>query len=217
MDSIGMIETRGLIAAIEGADVMLKVADVRLLEKTIVGGGNVTITVAGDVAAVTASVDAAAASINKLGDNLLVTKHVIARPIDNISGIIEPSFNEDWPFNKKSNSNDDEPQGGPKQTPPVKSEQKKKFPIKADLKKENVQTATLEVIPTNKTELERTIKQNGMDKTLQILNGIKVVELRSLARDIDNFGINGRELAKSNKSKLLSEFGSYYKNNNIIQ
>ena len=59
MLALGLVETRGLIAAIEGADAMLKAADVRLLEKNLATGGLVTITIAGEVSAVQASVDAA--------------------------------------------------------------------------------------------------------------------------------------------------------------
>ncbi len=58
MQALGMIET-GTLAAIEAVDVMLKAADVTLVEKTKIGGGLVTVTVTGDVAAVTAAVDAA--------------------------------------------------------------------------------------------------------------------------------------------------------------
>ncbi len=211
MDALGMIETFGLIGAIEGADVMLKVADVSLLEKTIVGGGNVTITVTGDVAAVQASVDAAAAAINKLGEGLLVSKHVIARPIDNISSIIGPSSNEDWPHTPDDKEcNGDKPKDEPAQALPTATITK--TAVKATAKNDLVQTIYVDKVPTNRDELESSIKQNGIEKTLQLLDGVKVVELRTLARCIDNFGINGRELAKSNKSRLLAEFERYYKN-----
>ena len=62
MEALGMIETYGLVPSIEAADAMLKAAEVRLLDRTFVKGGLVTITVTGDVAAVKASVDAGAAA-----------------------------------------------------------------------------------------------------------------------------------------------------------
>jgi microcompartment protein CcmL/EutN len=80
MEALGMIETYGLVPSIEAADAMLKAAEVRLLERTFVKGGLVTITVTGDVAAVKASVDAGAAAAARLGENCLVTQHVIPRP-----------------------------------------------------------------------------------------------------------------------------------------
>ena len=65
MQALGMIETRGSVAAIEAVDAMLKAADVTLVEKTLIGGGLVTVTVTGDVAAVRAAVDAGTASAER--------------------------------------------------------------------------------------------------------------------------------------------------------
>ncbi|MGG5341596.1 BMC domain-containing protein [Enterococcus sp. AZ192] len=78
--AIGMIETRGLLAMIEAADVMLKSSEVQLLGKNKVGGGLNTVLITGDVAAVTTAVQAAAASVERLGPGLLAGTHVIARP-----------------------------------------------------------------------------------------------------------------------------------------
>lgn len=89
MQAIGLIETKGLIASIESADVMLKAADVKLVSKTLVGGGLVTITVEGDVAAVKASVDAAVSSVERLGMDLLISNHVIPRPVDSIRDLFD--------------------------------------------------------------------------------------------------------------------------------
>ena len=74
MQALGMIETKGTLAAVEAADAMLKAADVALLEKTKVGGGLVTVTVTGDVAAVTAAVDAGAAAVERLGMKVALTR-----------------------------------------------------------------------------------------------------------------------------------------------
>ena len=89
MEALGMIETRGLVAAIESADVMLKAADVGLAGKTLVGGGLVTVCVCGEVAAVKAAVDAGVAAVEKLGATALISSHVIPRP-DNAVGILFP-------------------------------------------------------------------------------------------------------------------------------
>jgi len=86
--ALGLIETKGLLAAIEGADAMLKAANVRLLEKNLAGGGLVTISIAGEVAAVKASVDAAVASIRRIAGAALVSAHVIARPDRELARII---------------------------------------------------------------------------------------------------------------------------------
>lgn len=78
MEAIGMIETKGLVASIEAADAMIKAANVRLLDRTIVGGGLVTVMVTGDVGAVKAATDAGAAAAARVGE--LISVHVIPRP-----------------------------------------------------------------------------------------------------------------------------------------
>lgn len=88
MTALGFIETEGLVGAIECADAMLKAADVRLLEKTCVGAGLVTITVTGEVSAVKASIDAGAAAIKRINGSKLVSEHVIARPDTELENII---------------------------------------------------------------------------------------------------------------------------------
>lgn len=88
MKSLGLIETKGLLPAIECADVMLKSAEVHLLDRTYVGGGLVTVTVVGDVSAVQTAVDAAKAALERLDSSALRSSHVIPRPdvevIDNL-------------------------------------------------------------------------------------------------------------------------------------
>ena len=84
-NSLGMIETKGMVGAIEAADAMVKSANVQLVGKELAGGGLVTVMVRGDVGAVKAATDAGAAAAEKVGE--LVSVHVIARPhteVDNI-------------------------------------------------------------------------------------------------------------------------------------
>ncbi len=78
MTALGMVETRGLVASIEAADAMTKVAHVRLVCQEEIGGGYVTIMVRGEVGAVQASVDAGVAAAKRAGE--LIAAHVIARP-----------------------------------------------------------------------------------------------------------------------------------------
>ena len=84
-NALGMVETRGLVGAIEAADAMVKSANVTLVGKEQVGGGLVTVMVRGDVGAVKSATDAGAAAAEKVGE--LISVHVIARPhteVDNI-------------------------------------------------------------------------------------------------------------------------------------
>jgi len=85
-NSLGMIETKGLIGAIEAADAMVKSANVQLVGKEQVGGGLVTVMVRGDVGAVKAAVDAGACAAEKVGE--IVSQHVIPRPHTDVEKIL---------------------------------------------------------------------------------------------------------------------------------
>lgn len=78
MKSKGFIETKGLVAAIEAADAMIKAANVDVIGQKTVGGGLVTVIIEGDVGAVKAAIDAGASAAKKVGE--LVSVHIIARP-----------------------------------------------------------------------------------------------------------------------------------------
>lgn len=86
MEAVGMIETMGLVAAVEAADAMLKAANVTLLRKDMVGGGLVTVIITGDVGAVKASVDAGAAAAARVG--MVRSTHVIPRPHSEVDAIL---------------------------------------------------------------------------------------------------------------------------------
>ena len=84
--ALGLVETRGLIGAIEAADAMVKAARVKFLGRQKVKGGLVAVMVAGDVGAVKAAVDAGAAACKRIGK--LASAHVIPRPHDEIDLMI---------------------------------------------------------------------------------------------------------------------------------
>ena len=76
--ALGMIETKGLVGAVEAADAMVKAANVTLIGKVLVGGGLVTVMVRGDVGAVKAATEAGGAAADRVGE--LLSVHVIPRP-----------------------------------------------------------------------------------------------------------------------------------------
>jgi len=78
MKALGMIETKGFVGTIEAVDTMVKSANVEIVGVKEIGGGLVSVFVAGDVGAVKAAVDAGAAAVKKIGE--LVSVHVIAKP-----------------------------------------------------------------------------------------------------------------------------------------
>lgn len=88
-EALGMIETRGLTAAIEAADSMVKAAEVTLIGTEKIGSGLVSVMVRGDVGAVKAAVEAGSTTASRLGE--LVAVHVIPRPHEDVEKIL-PKF-----------------------------------------------------------------------------------------------------------------------------
>ena len=88
--ALGMIETRGLVPAIEAADAMTKAAEVRLVGRQFVGGGYVTVLVRGETGVVNAAVRAGADACERVGDGL-VAAHIIARVHNEVEGILPSS------------------------------------------------------------------------------------------------------------------------------
>lgn len=86
LQALGLIETKGLVGAIEAADAMVKAANVTLVKYEKVGGGLVTVMVRGDVGAVKAATEAGAEAAQKIGE--LVSVHVIPRPHDDVEKIV---------------------------------------------------------------------------------------------------------------------------------
>lgn len=85
-DALGMVETKGLIGAIEAADAMVKSANVTLVGYEKIGSGLVTVMVRGDVGAVKAATDAGAAAAASVGN--LVSTHVIPRPHTDVEKVL---------------------------------------------------------------------------------------------------------------------------------
>ena len=88
-EALGMIETRGLTAAVEAADAMVKAAEVALVGTERIGSGLVTVMVRGDVGAVKAATEAGATTAARLGE--LIAVHVIPRPHEDVEKIL-PKF-----------------------------------------------------------------------------------------------------------------------------
>ena len=86
LEALGMVETRGLVAAIEAADAMVKAANVELIGTEKIGSGLVSVMVRGDVGAVKAATESGSAAASKLGE--LVAVHVIPRPHGDVEKIL---------------------------------------------------------------------------------------------------------------------------------
>ncbi len=86
LEALGMVETRGLVAAIEAADSMVKAANVELIGTEKIGSGLVSVMVRGDVGAVKAAVEAGSVSAGTLGE--VIATHVIPRPHNDVEKIL---------------------------------------------------------------------------------------------------------------------------------
>jgi microcompartment protein CcmL/EutN len=213
--ALGMIETRGLVAAIEAADAMVKAANVKLLSKEKVQAGLVTILVVGETAAVKSAIDAGAAAARRVGE--LVSTHIIPRPDDQIEDIVKGIEVPDEEIKQES-----------KITLEKKPERKKRTRI---IKEEEVEIE--EVKPVIKTSSFSTIdrlKQEALGKvsspkdvdlttsssakpgfSIKELEVMNVHQLRRFARDIDEFPIKGREISRANRGELLDFFKTLLK------
>lgn len=214
MQAIGLLETKGLLAAVEGADAMVKSADVSIVEKSYVGGGLVTITVTGDVGAVKAAVEAGVVAVRNLSDNLLISNHVIPRPHEDLESIIGNNSN-----NQKEaveNIEDTKMEAVKITNLEYESPKDEKFEVKEEKQEsdtENVQEAEISAIDfenLRKKEVDDLFRESGMEQVFEVLNKLKVVKLRNLAREYEDFGITGRAISKADKKLLLLKFKAYY-------
>lgn len=93
--ALGMVETRGLVGAVEAADAMVKAAKVKLLDKERTTGGLVIIKVIGEVGAVRSAVDAGSRAAEKVGE--LISTHIIPRPHNEVEDLLLYMFSEEFP------------------------------------------------------------------------------------------------------------------------
>lgn len=205
MQALGMIETRGLLASIEAADAMLKAADVTLLDRTKVGGGLVTISVTGDVAAVKAAVDAGAAAAERLGDGLLVTHHVIARPQQDVGLLFRPPEEKAAKPKEIPEEPSDEGSEEPQPQEPEPAQEPEQEPEQPE------QPAQKQAVGQISREwCDALFREEGIARLMELLGSCSVVKLRYLARSYPEFEIAGRAISKANRSRLLKEFERWY-------
>ncbi|CCZ63222.1 ribonuclease III [Hungatella hathewayi CAG:224] len=191
--ALGLIETRGTLAAVEAADAMVKAADVTLIEKTRVGGGLVAIAVTGDVAAVQAAVDAGAAAVERITASSLAARLVIPRPHEELDILFTPG----------------KPGGKPGADVEVREPESAEIP-------ENAVELEVSALPEklDRQTLDSIVEQYGAAEGLAMADRLKVTALRTLAREYGELKISGREVSRANKQLLLEELKNYYENRN---
>lgn len=195
--ALGLIETKGLVGAIEAADAMVKAADVKLVSKEKVTGALMVIKVVGDVAAVKSAVDAGAVAAQRVGE--LVSSHVIPRPDEQIDQLI---FNQQKQGKRSAEKQND---AVPKAKPPIKKEVKSEPSFPKITEPEDVITKS----ESSDQLEEKKVKIESSGKSIhpkEELNSFNVHQLRKLARTFENFPIHGREISKANRQLLLDYF-----------
>lgn len=218
MQALGLIETIGLIAAVEAADTMVKSADVSIIEKTYVGGGLVTIAVTGDVGAVKAAIEAGVAAVKKLDQQSLVSEHVIPRPHDELESIIGPNTPPEVLEVPSSDKDEEETEETEDTEETENTEETEEIEEKVEGNQAALETDSdkLHKISSDnlhKKDVDNLVSKNGMEKTILVLSKLKVVKLRNLAREYDDFVITGRTISKAGKNLLITKFKLYYEKN----
>jgi microcompartment protein CcmL/EutN len=174
--ALGLVETKGLVGAIEAADAMVKTANVILLGKERTDPAMITVKVVGDTAAVRSAVEAGAAAAQRVSQ--LISKHVIPRPAAGLKDLI---------YARSSRT---------------EQEVEQLLGIAPEFDKEaaDEEPTTQEELfapPSNMSSDDRDYFER--------LNAMTVHELRSFARKVEGLSIYGREISRANKAQLLKE------------
>lgn len=212
MQALGFIETRGLIAAIESADAMLKAAEVRLVERTFVKGGIVTITVTGDVAACRASVDAAASAVARMGGTILST-HVIPRPHESLDGSMIGSVDPVWEQEEIENTEDKLEEEAFEEEPETADEETSKEEPEAAGEEKPDQNPESEAkkAGANRAYVESTVETDGIDKVISVLKRSRTAEIKEmLLGEYPETNLSSESAANMTKREMLDWLKDFY-------
>jgi ethanolamine utilization protein EutM len=216
--ALGLVETRGLVAAIEAADAMVKAANVTLIGKERTDPALITIKVVGETAAVRSAVDAGAAAASRVG--VMVSTHIIPQPDLQMISLL-PEIDEGKKSAKEKTSSKEKKPGIISETEPAEEK-----PVEVNLRKRIDPEVKVEkpeekkVVTTDSDTIARLRKEalgieeekpaastKGKKKInlaeIEILN---VHQLRRFARNTEGFPIQGREISRANRNELLDYF-----------
>lgn len=202
MNALGMIETHGLVAAIEAADAMVKAANVSLTRKEEVGGGLVTVMVRGDVGAVKAATDAGAAAAERVGE--LISVHVIPRPHEELEPILRSPDRSPAPKAPEDDSDAEEEK-------PVQAEQTVDTPEEPEA--EAVAEADGDgegalALPEDEAEAPKAAAADKAPAKVYkpgFLSSMSVVKLRELARKLGVDNMTKSDIRYAKKQELIEK------------
>ncbi len=217
--ALGLVETRGLVAAIEAADAMIKAANVTLVGKERTDPALITIKVVGETAAVRSAVDAGAAAAKRVG--VLVSTHIIPQPDEQITSLIpeigeKPGRIKEKQIIVEKESPDlfEENKTEQKSLPVKKIEKQKPEPEreKPVVKEKEPESSSDTISRLRKEALgikeEKPVKPSKSKSKINMeeLEIYNVHQLRRLARSTEGFPIYGREISRANRQELLDYF-----------
>ncbi len=228
--ALGLVETRGLVAAIEAADAMVKAANVTLVGKETTNPALITIKIVGETAAVQSAVDAGSAAAKRIG--VLVSTHIIPQPDDQMT-ILLPEI-KDSPERKPRRVEKEIPEKKEEVVTPVvkavlqeevkrektKEIKEKKEEIKEETKHSDEVSDTISRLRKEALGIEEKAEKKGKEhpktssskkakikmEEVEILN---VHQLRRFARGVEGFPIQGREISRANRKELLDYFKKF--------
>lgn len=196
MNALGFIETTGLIAAIEAADVMVKSANVSLVKKEYVGKGLVTVVIEGDVGAVSCAIDAGVEAVKTLG-NELFAYNVIPSPAQELSIFVdekEENIEENLDIVKSIPASTEEN---------IISNSEEQISSEKDIEDKDIDLYTI----NNKEDLDRLVEKYGIETCTNMLEKLANRQLKKIIGEHDeNIALN-----KANKKQLISLIEEFYK------
>ena len=196
MNALGFIETTGLIAAIEAADVMVKSANVSLVKKEYVGKGLVTVVIEGDVGAVSCAIDAGVEAVKTLG-NELFAYNVIPSPAQELSIFVdekEENIEENLDIVESISASTKEN---------IISNSEENIFSEKDIEDKDIDLYTI----NNKEDLDRLVEKYGIETCTNMLEKLANRQLKKIIGEHDeNIALN-----KANKKQLISLIEEFYK------
>jgi hypothetical protein len=196
MNALGFIETTGLIAAIEAADVMVKSANVSLVKKEYVGKGLVTVVIEGDVGAVSCAIDAGVEAVKTLG-NELFAYNVIPSPAQELSIFVDEK-------EENIEKNLDIVESIPESTKDnIISNPEENISSEKNIEDKDIDLYTI----NNKEDLDRLVEKYGIETCTNMLEKLANRQLKKIIGEHDeNIALN-----KANKKQLISLIEEFYK------
>ncbi|QQS34595.1 MAG: BMC domain-containing protein [Ignavibacteriales bacterium] len=206
--AFGLVETRGLVAAIEAADAMVKTSNIKLIGKERTDPAMITIKIVGDVAAVKSAVEAGAEAARKVGE--IVATHIIPQPDQQLTNLF-PELDDEKLIKKTPVETVEEK---PKKVVVEKSKQPEDVQVvetktSDESAKDTIARLRKEALgekQSSKSESDSSEMMSLDNVSLDEVESMNVHQLRHFARSVAGFPIQGREISRANRPELIKHF-----------